>query len=177
MVYYVAAVGSRLGDMVVILPIVESLIRDDVSVYLVVRSPVQLELAEMIEGLGGCGKESDLAHALEGRAGPVLDFFKDVNGRNHGLLGSMTISEYEGLSIVERLNIACTELGLPGGEKGPVPLPCERIPDLTDTVAVVPGATSSSKRWPVAHWLDMVAKFRAVGLSCLMLGQPELCQD
>ena len=177
MVCYVAAVGSRLGDMLVILPVVTALIREARRTYVIARSPVQLEVAELIEGLAGCVKEPELPQALEIEPGLVLDFFKDVNGRNHGLLGAMPIAEYERLSIVERLNIACTEFGIAVREHTLVPLSCQRIPDLSNTVAVVPGATSSSKRWPVAHWLELVARLRSCGLSCLMLGEPELCPD
>ncbi|MGH9551216.1 MAG: glycosyltransferase family 9 protein [Terriglobales bacterium] len=57
------------------------------------------------------------------------------------------------------------------------PLPFRKKEELANEIVFIPGATSSSKRWPVHFWLELHESIAGSGLDVIMLGQPELCDD
>ena len=59
MAYYFAPIAEGLGDLLLMLPALTALIKTGVPTYLVIRSPKQEGVAELIPGLAGSIKEPD----------------------------------------------------------------------------------------------------------------------
>jgi len=75
------------------------------------------------------------------------------------------------------LHAACTEYGLDVDLDRLAPLPYTIHSQAADTVVFVPGATSSSKRWPTKNWLALKRDLAARGISVIVLGQPHLSES
>src|SRR5262249_12461649 len=136
--------------------------------------------ASFLTGLAGVIKEHELENATGREPGRLCNFFEDINQRNYGKRGSIPISEYEKTTIGQRLNLACHEFGLALDDYellGLNSLSFDYLPEYRNKVIFIPGATGSSKRWPVEHWLELADMLASSSLSPIVLGQPELCPD
>lgn len=169
---YIVPLGYRLGDMAIMLPLISHAISLGSQVYIVPLSPVQRELSDLIEGLAGIVNEDDLANVASNGGGRICNFFAQMDER----IRDPNSESYESLTMPERLRLACSDFNIVPSDQLQ-PLRTEFISDAKSKVLFIPGATSSTKRWPVTHWIELAILFKSKGLDVFMLGQPDLCND
>ncbi len=167
---FVAAIGSGFGDVLISLPVVQSLIETDEHVVLVTRSFRQVGIAERVVGLKGEVPESELCLQPGDRY---------VNLREHPLQlnhvwGSTEFELEFGKTNIERIiaNIA-SDFGIKTDFANLTPLWFERRKDLSSAVAFVPGTDMFYKHWPHENWLRLYQVFSRQGRRIIVMGKPD----
>lgn len=156
----IAPVSFGLGDLVVSLPAIQALIKDDPSVWLVARAPSQRLLSERIGGLAGVIDEAD----LECGSGDRLIDLRDHPLQRDFWWGSPAFeAEFGRLNINDILDRISTDLGIKADFSRPVALDAYPRVDLDRTVLLVHETDGADKSWPVDHWAAVVAILRAAG--------------
>ena len=156
----VAPVSFGLGDLVVSLPAIQALIKDEAPVWLVARAPSQRLLAKRIRGLAGVVDEADVTCG----PGDLLIDLRDHPLQRDFWWGSPAFeAEFGRININEILHRICTDLGINADFSRPVPLDAFPRADLERTVLLVHETDGADKSWPVDHWAAVVAILRADG--------------
>lgn len=177
MPFYFAPIADGLGDLLVSLPGLMSLIRTGEPTYLIIRSPKQEQVAELIPGLSGALREPEF-HL---RARQPEDVF--VNLRDHPLqtdtiFGSDAYYEkYGQLNIVDFCHRICLDL-IERDLKIPVqfeyePFPFNACISSSSKIVFIPGSAGRFKCWPLDSWIKLCRAFSSLGLECVLVGQPE----
>lgn len=159
---YIAPVSFGLGDLVVSLPAVQSLIGSGVETWLVARSPVQAQLAGRIEGLTGCVAED--AFDRTDREGRFVDLRDHPLQRDHWWGSPAFERAYGGLRINDILDRICRDVGIVADFARPVPLSSFRRPELGSSVVFVMDTDGPTKRWPVDRWCALAADLGRQGI-------------
>jgi ADP-heptose:LPS heptosyltransferase len=155
-----APVSYGLGDLVVSLPAIQTLVREDPPVWLVARAPSQRLLAERIEGLAGVVDEATFTRRagdryIDLREHPLQSGFWWGSAEFEAEFGIMNIND-----ILERI---CTDLGVKADFSRPTPLEAQPCPDLGGTVLLVHETDGVAKSWPVDRWAAVAAILGADG--------------
>ena len=170
---YVAPISFGLGDLIVSLPAIQTLIaeRPPGETWLVARASGQAALAERIAGLGGCVPEDafDPARA-DGRY---------VDLRDHPLQrdywwGSPEFDRAVGpLTINEILARICADFGIPADFSRPVPLLApQKRPEVRDAVLFVT-ESDGTNRWAPQRWAELAQAIRNDGHDVRMVTRDE----
>jgi ADP-heptose:LPS heptosyltransferase len=156
----VAPVSYGLGDLVVSLPAIQTLITQDPQVWLVARAPSQRLLAERIAGLAGVVDEAQLTC----RRGDRLIDLRDHPLQRDFWWGSAAFeAEFGRLDINGILQRICADFGIPADFSRPIPLQAHPRADLGRTVLLVHETDGMAKAWPVERWVEVAAILRADG--------------
>jgi hypothetical protein len=173
MTIFFAPIGSGLGDAIVGLPILQTLIAaNSEPVCLVARSQRQMGLTAHIPGLAATVRECDLPQIKT--AGDTF-----LNMRDHPLVrtwnwGSDAFARtYPGYFINEIQRVICTDLGIYPDFSRTVPLAHKVDPATRGKILLAAGTTSDHKSWPVDYWLILGQQLQEQGFDCLLLGEPE----
>lgn len=152
---YIAPPALGLGDLIVTLPVVQSLIRRGEEVYLIVRSDAHVDLTEQLPGLAGT--------VLEWRFSPTQltagDVYYDM--RDHRLQkdywwgGDRFMRAYPEYRINDILGHICDDLGLEVDLQDLAPLQFTPVQELSQTILLIPGSAFSFKCWPTYNWLEL----------------------
>ncbi|HUE58295.1 MAG TPA: glycosyltransferase family 9 protein [Acidimicrobiales bacterium] len=156
----VAPVSFGLGDLVVSLPAIQAVIKDEAAVWLVARAPSQRLLAERIPGLAGVVDEAD---AVCGPGDRLIDLRDHPLQRDFWWGSPAFEAEFGGLDINDILHRICTDHGINADFSRPVPLDAYPRADLERTVLLVHETDGADKSWPVDHWAAVVGILRAEG--------------
>lgn len=179
-IYYIAPPAFGLGDLVVVLPIVQNLIAAGAEVYLVLRSDEHLSLATRIPGLAGTVLEWQFDAARD-----VADHGIYIDMRDHELQrrywwGSPEFaSAYPGWTINDILSAICTDKGL-----GDAYLQLNKLRPLhftvkshvSEQVIFVPGSAVAAKQWSVHRWLEIRSLLASEGIRSAVVGEPARSQ-
>ena len=159
---YVAPISFGLGDLVVSLPIVQSLVADSATsggeTWLVARSASQALLSERIPGLAGWVDEETFR--------PVPGIDRVVDLRDHPLQkdhwwGSPEFEAALGpLDINQILERIASDFGIDADFSGPTPLQCSPVPGLDHTVLLITETDGPAKAWPATKWEVLAAELR-----------------
>jgi Glycosyltransferase family 9 (heptosyltransferase) len=156
----VAPVSYGLGDLVVSLPAIQTLITQNQQVWLVARSPSQRLLAERIAGLDGVVDEARLTL----RSGDRLIDLRDHPLQRDFWWGSAAFeAEFGRLNINDILQRICADLGINADFSRPTPLDGHPRADLGRTVLLVHETDGTAKGWPAERWVEVAAILRADG--------------
>jgi Glycosyltransferase family 9 (heptosyltransferase) len=156
----IAPVSFGLGDLVVSLPAIQALIRDEPRVWLVARAASQRLLAERIEGLAGVVDEADLPF----RPDDGLFDLRDHPLQRDYWWGSAEFEAAFGpLDINRILDRICRDLGIKADFSHPVPLRARPRPGLAGTVLLVHETDGADKSWPVDRWRAVAESLHACG--------------
>ena len=173
MAIYFAPIARLLGDLIVSLPPLQSLIASGEEVYLIERSSSQCGLAGRIPGLAGSIKETDFLKMNLDRSSCF------VNLRDHPLQtdyiwGSREFeTKYPAYRIAEIVREISLSFGITYAAMNMVPLKViPRYEDQGKTV-LIPGTASPIKKWPTEYWIELFNMLSASGQECLLLGEPE----
>lgn len=175
MAFYLAPISNGLGDLIVSIPILQTLIETGEPTYLVMRSPAQEGLTSRLEGLAGAIKESD----FDPKSISTSDMF--YNFRDHPLQsdyvwGSKEFeAHYPGYRINEVLKGICTDFGIEVDFETLRPLQFKKKSECEDRIAFLPGSAGLFKCWPSSHWIDLSQRLQTLGLQPFVVGQPERC--
>ena len=168
----IAPVSWGLGDLVVSLPAVQSLIDNGFKTYLVTRSDLQEELAQRMLGLAGTITESEFTKRREVYPPDYL------NLRDHPLQtdfwwGSAQFEEaHPGLKINQILSQICQDKGLNPDFSILTPLDSQRNSESEGKVVLIPGSDGTHKCWPKEHWLELTRLLESSHLDTMVVGQP-----
>jgi hypothetical protein len=155
-----APISFGLGDLVLSLPAIASLIDQGPPVWLVARGRSQALLAERVPGLSGVVAEEGLGLCPGDRL---------VDLRDHPLQrdfwwGSPPFEAAFGvLGINEILARICADFGIDADFSRPVPLLARERAGLDRTVLLVHETDGPAKHWAVDCWAGVVAALRAGG--------------
>jgi hypothetical protein len=155
-----APVSYGLGDLVVSLPAVQALIRDERSVWLVARAPSQRLLAARITGLAGVIDEAELACGPGDR---LVDLRDHPLQRDFWWGSAAFEAEFGLLNINDILQRICADLGINADFSRPTPLHASPRPGLDRTILLVHQTDGPDKSWPPNHWAELVAILHAEG--------------
>jgi hypothetical protein len=157
---FLAPVSYGLGDLVVSLPAIEALIRDDQSVWLVARAASQRLLAARITGLAGVVDEAEL---VCGPGDRLVDLRDHPLQRDFWWGSPAFAAQFGLLNINDILQRICADLGINADFSRPTPLHTHPRDGLDRTILLVHETDGPDKRWPLNHWADMIAVLRAEG--------------
>lgn len=170
---YLAPPALGLGDLIVTLPVVQSLIRSGSETWLILRASAHIQLAERIPGLSG----TVLEWHFDPRQLAPGDIYFDM--RNHPLQtdywwGSDTFSAaYPDYQINDILGHICRDLIIDADLNRLDALAFTRQTELADTVLFIPGSAFSFKCWPTDNWLALQAISKQ---KVAVVGEPENSQ-
>ncbi len=161
----VAPVSFGLGDLVVCLPVVHSLVKDGASsgreIWLVTRSDLQVVLSERIGGLAGTIAEGDVVPG----PGDVLVDLRDHPLQRDAWWGSPEFEAAHGpLSINEIVGRIGADFGVRADFSNPVPLESRARPDVEGLVLFVADADGTTKRWPADRWVELATALGSEGV-------------
>jgi len=172
MAVYFAPIAPGLGDLIVCLPVIQSLIDSGEETILVIRSPFQETIPQRIPGLSGVIREPEF------RRMKLRPEDRYINMRDHPLQsGSLWGSpefekEHPGYTILDVINQIAKDRGVPALSRSRRPLLFSRREESKDRILFIPGTSGDVKAWPTARWLELNDLALAEGLSCAMIGQP-----
>jgi len=173
MAFYVAPISQGLGDLIVSIPILQSLIKTGEPTYLIMRSPAQSGLSDRIEGLAGSIKETEFDKT---QLAPDDHFF---NFRDHPLQsdhiwGSEEFeTKYPGYKINDVLSRICREWGIEANFENLVPVPFKQREEAKGRIVFLPGSAGLFKCWAAAYWIKLHRLLTEEGREVLVVGQPE----
>lgn len=157
------------------LPAVQWLIASGEPTWLVIRSPRQEGVAQLIPGLAGSIREIDLITESMACA-PGIRY---VNLRAHPLQtdhvwGSPEFdAKYPGFKIADIVREISHDFGLMADFENLHPLPFSHHDGSAGKVILVPGSGGVFKCWPGNYWLKLAEQLTALQIPIVMLGQPE----
>jgi len=170
---YLAPISNGLGDLIVSIPILQSLIKTGEPTYLVMRSPAQYGLSDRIPGLAGSIKESEFnPEALS----PDDRFY---NFRAHPLQsdyiwGSAEFeAKYPGFRINDILAGICRDWGIEADFERLIQMPFKFREDFADRIVFVPGSSGIFKCWSATNWISLYELLKAAGRQVIVVGQPD----
>jgi hypothetical protein len=180
--YFFAPIAEGMGDLLITLPVVQALIDTGNPTYLVLRSPKQEGIAEMIAGLAG---------HLTGPTFLSYKLAKDdcfINMRNHPIqtehiFGTDEFFESFGrINIVDVVGLICKDLiidrlGIDCDWKNFQPLAFSVEEAIKDKIVFVPGSAGSFKCWPAKNWLQLHALLASRDLKVVMVGEPHRSKE
>jgi ADP-heptose:LPS heptosyltransferase len=164
-----AALGTGIGDMVVIIPILQSLIAQRVDTTFVSKSERQNELASLIPGLHKIVPVPSFDPALIKMADIYIDFQTNEIVQRAAL--SSEVSNHRP-QINELLADACERLQIDVDFTVLIPLAHKSIQEAVGKIILIPGTTSDSKTWPLPYWLELQEYLSKKGEICALLGEP-----
>lgn len=177
MAFYFAPISDGLGDLLICLPGLTSLVASGEPTYLVVRSPKQEQVADLIPGLSGVIREPDF-HARPRQSDDIFVNMRDHPLQTGAIFGSDAYFEQNGqLNIVELCHRICVDL-IERDLKIPLKFAYEPFPHKTcnesqDKIILIPGSAGRYKCWPLDSWMQVYKSLREKGLECVVVGQPE----
>lgn len=175
MAFYLAPISNGLGDLIVSIPILRSLIETGEPTYLVMRSPAQEGLMPRLAGLAGAIKESEFDLNSISSSDTFYNF-RDHPLQSDFIWGSKEFEQrYPGYKINDVLKGICNDFGIEVDFENLVPLPFNRRPECQSKVALLPGSAGLFKCWPSFHWLELSQRLESLGLKTFVVGQPERC--
>jgi ADP-heptose:LPS heptosyltransferase len=172
MTIYLSAVGSGLGDIIVLLPVLQQLIATGEPIYLIAKSPRQENLESLLPGLAGTIREPDFdERAAQGR---YYNFRSHPIQRDYDWASEEFYEAFPGIRINGIFEIICKDFGLPVEFNRPlVPLPYNFLSEWAETIVFIPGTVIDTKCWTVPRWLELYGALQDKSQSVLMIGEPD----
>ncbi len=168
---YLSPAALGLGDLVVILPVVQSLIRSGRQVFLVVRAAEHMSLTERIPGIAGAILEWQLPSEITS-ADEHIDLRDHPLQREHWWGSKPFEQAYPNWHINEILAAICGDKGLHPDFANLQPLLNKRRDGMKDSVVFLPGSAVSFKCWSTANWLKL-ASLLSDKFAVFVIGQPD----
>ena len=171
---FIAPPALGMGDLIVTLPVVQSMIKAGNAVFLIARAESHLQLIKHIDGLAGTLLEWD----FDKRGLLPGDAYYDM--RSHPLQqnywwGSDDFERaYPGYRINEILSHICRDLGIQADLAKLQPLMAAPIAYLNDTILFIPGSAFSFKCWSTQNWLALK---QLAPSPVAMIGEPDNSQS
>lgn len=175
--FYFAPISDGLGDLLVSLPGLLTLVRTGEPTFLIIRSPKQEQVAELIPGLSGAIREPDF-HARVKGSDDVFVNMRDHPLQTEAIFGSDAYFEKNGpLNIVDLCRQICFDL-IERDLKIPLqfvyePFPYKKNVSSFNKVILIPGSAGRFKCWPLDSWLNLYKALASRGLECVVIGQPD----
>lgn len=177
MAFYFAPISDGLGDLLICLPGLTSLVATGEPTYLVVRSPKQEQVADLIPGLSGAIREPDF-HARPRQSDDIFVNMRDHPLQTGAIFGSDAYFEQNGqLNIVDLCHRICVDL-IERDLRIPLkfeyePFPHKSCNESLGKIILIPGSAGRFKCWPLESWLQVYKSLREQGIECVVVGQPE----
>ena len=171
---YLAPVSFGLGDLLVSLPVVQAVLRQeigtDTETWLVTRSPVQEALASRIPGLDGTVAEDRLVM----RSSDDLVDLRDHPLQRDYWWGSPEFdAAYGPMSINEIIASIAADFGIVCDWSAPGPLLAQARDDLNELVLLVADTDGTAKRWPTERWIELADELGRAGFEVAVVTRGE----
>ncbi|HEY9777982.1 MAG TPA: glycosyltransferase family 9 protein [Planktothrix sp.] len=170
---FFAPIGGGLGDVIVSLPILYSLISRKVPTYLIANSERQLGLDALVPNLAATITRPQFEE-MEKRADDLIFDFRSHPIQTDHIWGSDAFNkEFPDIRINEILSRACVDFGIDAdlGEMPRIPVQA-KLPKVADTV-LIPGTVTNAKSWPLDKWIQLYDRLKGGSERLLLIGQPE----
>lgn len=173
MIYY-APIARLLGDLVVSLPPLQTLIERGNEVCLVLRSKAQDGIAERIGGLHSFINEHEFL-SLNEREPQTLINLRDHPLQRDYVWGSPDFqSKYPGYKIDDIIRKICADFGIADGQDSLKPLQFISKEELNGKIVLIPGTAGPIKRWTTSNWLDLYERLKAERKDVVLIGEPRI---
>ena len=167
---FLAALGSGIGDMVVLLPILQSTIARGIPTIFVSKSQRQSELAHLVPGLNQIIDWPSFNFRKTGSDDIYIDF------QTNEIVQTAALS-YESGAIRPQINQllanACRQVNLNVDFSVLTPLAHTTNQQALSKILFIAGTTSNSKTWPLSYWLELREYLNNKGERCALLGEPD----
>ena len=173
MTTFIAPAALGLGDLIVVLPVVQTLIDGGIETVLVLRLLEHCAVAERLPGLNGFVMDWHLDSLDFGAQDLFIDLRDHSLQRDHWWGSQAFEDACPGMKINDILSVICRDKGLTVDFYQSRPLRFYFRGDCAGKIAFIPGSAVSSKSWPLEHWLELNARLAARGESVLVVGQPQ----
>jgi hypothetical protein len=175
--FYWAPFSDGLGDLLIGLPALKALIRTGTPTYLVIRSPKQVQVVDLVPGLAGAVREPEFL-ARERGAGHLFINMRDHPLQRDHMFGSDAFFKAFGqVTVVECFKNICQDmLERPLGisvDFSYEPFPFKHNEKAAGKVILVPGSAGRYKCWPAKNWSELLRRLQERGLESVVVGQPE----
>ena len=173
MTLYLAPAALGLGDLVVTLPVVQSLIKQGEKLVLILRLSEHEAVAKRIAGLAGYVMEWEFNEKKIDSKDRYIDL-RDHDLQRHAWWGSQKFEQdYPNWQINDILEVICKDKGLAVDFAYRQPLAFEPRPNAAGKIIFIPGSAVSFKCWPFAYWIDLARRLAEKGISAAVVGQPD----
>lgn len=172
MATYLAPAGLGLGDLIVALPVVHSLIAQGEDVRLVARLIQHLAVAQRILGLGGAVLEWQVPSDGNG-TDKFIDLRDHPLQRSHWWGSKPFADAYPGWTINDILGTICGDKRIAVDFDNLQPLSWNRDARFAQKVVFIPGSAVAVKSWPLAGWIALKDVLVEAGLDVVVIGEPE----
>lgn len=175
MMTYFAPIARLLGDLIVSLPPLQSLIESSKEdVYLILRSPAQEGLESRIPGLSGTIKESDFLKLSKPDRSIVYNL-RDHPLQTGYVWGSPEFeTAFPGYRISDVIRDICRDLKIEDGQTRLKALSFVSRPEVQGKIILIPGSSGPIKEWCSAKWLELQLQLKNSGFESLMIGEPRV---
>lgn len=177
MATYIAPIGHGLGDLIVSLPAVQSLLATGIPTYLVLRSPEQEGCQDLVPGLAGFVREAEFNKTEKHPEDKYINL-RDHPMQTEMLWGSAEFdAKYPGYNIENIVRDISVDFGLVADFENLKPLPFEIDERCAGKVIFIPGTAGTFKCWTRDRWIDLGARIKAMGYDIAVVGQPARCES
>lgn len=170
MAVHIAPVSWGLGDLIVSLPAIQSLIDRAEEVVVVTRSDLQQTICSRIEGIAASIPESELKQPPQSQ--------RYYNLRAHPLQtdywwgSDQFFEKFPDFRINDILRTICDDFQISPDFENLRPLRFHFQARVSDRIALIPGSDGPYKCWPLENWLALVRSLTDNGLQSFVIGQP-----
>jgi ADP-heptose:LPS heptosyltransferase len=170
---YISPISWGLGDLIVSLPIVQTLIDKSLPTCLVIRSSLQEGLGTRLEGLQATVREEELPQKMANQKGTYINLREHPLQKNYWWGSPEYYDKFGDRKMNDLLREICTDFGFEVDFNRLVPLKAFKQARFSNTVLFIPGTDGAFKCWPKEYWLQLKEELIKRGHEVLMLGQPE----
>lgn len=173
MTLYLAPAALGLGDLIVTLPVVQSLIDQGENLVLILRLAQHEAVAKRIPGLAGSVFEWEFNEKKLKPDDRYIDL-RDHDLQRHAWWGSQKFEQdYPNWRINDILGKICTDKGLQVDFSFRQPLMFEPRAGAAGKIIFIPGSAVSFKCWPFAYWIELARLLKEKGIAAAVVGQPD----
>jgi len=174
--YYLSPIAQGLGDLIVSLPALDSLIASGDPTYLVVRGKIQQGLARRIPGLAGCLDEVDFDPTKISQSDRYINM-RDHKLQTQFIWGSKEFSEaYPDYCIGDVVEIITKDLGIAKSANNRLALTFTPVQEVLGKVIFIAGSAGSMKCWPAEYFKELDSRLKKLQLESIVIGQREKSQ-
>ena len=167
---FVAPIGSGFGDVIISLPVIQSLIDQGKSVVLVCRSFRQQGISERVVGLKGEILEDKLRLAN----GDIYLNLRDHPLQTDHVWGSPEFESFFGPTNMEKIVATiAADFNIAIDFQNLTPLHFNKRAEICDAIAFVPGTDAYHKHWPNEYWLALLNFLKEKKKRVLLIGKPD----
>lgn len=172
MTHYVVPAALGIGDMVVIIPVLQSLLAQGRETVLILHSADHDAIAQRIGGLAGTVLATEFVRHDLGSGDVLLNMREHYIQEDYWWVSRQFAQAFPGYRINDIVAHICEDLGVHCNFDDARPLQTEPRLETAGKVVFVPGTVGTNKCWPTNYWRDLESRLLLLGIEAVVIGQP-----